>query len=173
MSELAVAGHEVWGETAPELMPHDFNYPYRMAPDFLRQLIKVRRACQVPFRVVSDHRPPERNQATGGAQQSAHLETPCRAVDLRLNDNIERYRLLLHLLAGDALDALRAVQQYTHLLPRDVAEQVKRAIERPGFTRIGIYPPTSDQVKQFGKGAGSVHVDDSPTNPSPRVWVQF
>lgn len=173
MSEVAVAEHEVWSETSPELMPHDFNYPYRMAPDFLRRLIRARRASRVPFRVVSDHRPPARNVAAGGAQTSAHMESPCRAVDLRVNTNEERYRLLLHLIAGDALEALREVQSYAHLLPPEVGERVRRAIERPGFRRIGIYPPTADQVARFGQGAGSVHADDSPTNPSPRVWVQF
>lgn len=54
----------------------------------------MRRAAGVPFRPTSDHRPPERNAAAGGAERSAHLDVPCRAVDLRVINNHERFRII-------------------------------------------------------------------------------
>lgn len=140
--ERAVEGHPVWTEIAPELTPRDFRHPWEMCPAFLRRLSRARRACGVPFRVVSDYRPPDRNASAGGASQSAHLESPCRAVDLRVLDNHERYRVVTALLAE-------------------------------GFERLGVYAPTEWQRSQYGTASGSVHVDASPTNPSPRIWMSW
>lgn len=142
MAERATHEHPVWLEIAPELRPAEFRYPWDMSPAFLRRLHRARRLAGVPFRIVSDHRPPERNDAAGGASQSAHMEAPCCAVDLRVLDNHERY-------------------------------QVLRALFAVGFERIGIYKPTPWQIQQYGKGSGSIHVDDSPTNPRPRVWMDW
>ncbi|MBW3630044.1 MAG: hypothetical protein KY464_12195 [Gemmatimonadetes bacterium] len=129
----ALPEHPVWREIAPELAPSDFRHPEQMDAAFLRRLSAARRRAGVPFRILSDHRPPERNEAAGGARRSAHLEVPCRAVDLRVETNEERFRVLAALLAV-------------------------------GFTRIGVYPARED-------GAGSLHVDASASNPSPRVWT--
>lgn len=170
--EYATLDHPVWGEIAPELSPREFAYPHLMDVGFLRRLSRSRRLGKVPYRRVSDHRPPERNVAAGGADQSAHMEKPCPTVDLRVLSNEERYHVLLNLIAGDALLALRAVQACGHLLPAPVAAEVQRALERPGFTRIGIYPPTAAQIEAYGKGAGSIHVDSSEKRPSPRIWTQ-
>lgn len=169
--EYASPNHPVWAEVAPELTPRDFRYPYHMSVEFLRELSRARRRGNVPFRVVSDYREPSRNEAAGGASQSAHLELPCASVDLRAVSNEERYHLVLNLIAGDALDALRAVLRCGAPLPPDVRSQVVRALDRPGFTRIGLYPPTAHQIATYGKGAGSVHVDASPKNPQPRIWM--
>lgn len=141
MPERAHHEHPVWAEIAPELRPGEFRFPYLMDVDFLRLLSRIRRACGVPFRIVSDHRPPDRNAAAGGATKSAHMEEPCAAVDLRVLSNEERFRL------------------------------VRAAIEH-GVTRIGVYPPTPSQRAGYGKGAGSVHLDASRTNPSPRMWME-
>lgn len=91
---LALKGHEVWKEIAPELTPADFNYPFVMEVAFLRLLSKMRRRAGVPFRVVSDHRPALRNAAAGGAKGSAHMQTPCRAVDLKVKNNLERFKVV-------------------------------------------------------------------------------
>lgn len=171
MSEYASQNHPVWQEIAPELTPKDFRHPYHMEVGFLRKLSRARRRGDVPYRVVSDYREPSRNEAAGGASQSAHLELPCASVDLRAVSNEERYHLVLNLIAGDALDALRAVLRCGAPLPSDVRSQVVRALERPGFTRIGLYPPTAHQIATYGKGSGSVHVDASPKNPQPRIWM--
>lgn len=142
MAKYAHEGHRVWMEVAPELTPADFNHPWDMCPAFLRRLSAARRACGVPFRIVSDYRPPDRNEAASGAARSAHLERPCRAVDLRALNNAERFRIVEALLGE-------------------------------GFERVGIYTPTEWQVSQYGRGAGSVHVDASPTNPSPSMWMTW
>lgn len=91
--ELAVEGHPVWAEIAPEITPGEFNYPHLMDVHFLRLLSKIRRWSGVPFRFRSDHRPPARNAAAGGATASTHMEIPCRAVDLWLLSTRERYAL--------------------------------------------------------------------------------
>ena len=96
----AHADHPVWQTVAPELTPRDFRHPHEMDADFLLLLSKARRLAGVPFRIVSDYRPPEQNAAAGGATKSAHMESPCRAVDLRVHNNEERFRIV---------DALRRV----------------------------------------------------------------
>lgn len=96
--EPAAAGNRVWVEIAPELTPAEFRYPEAMDAGFLRLLHRARRRAGVPFRVVSDHRPPERNEKVRGAKRSAHLEVPCRAVDLRVASNQERWRVVEALL---------------------------------------------------------------------------
>jgi hypothetical protein len=100
----AVKGHVVWGEIAPELLPSDFNDPYLMDVSFLRILSRARRACGVPFRIVSDHRSAEHNATLvgvtgkiGGAKNSAHTEAPCRAADLHVKNAYERAKVLFAL----------------------------------------------------------------------------
>lgn len=41
--------------------------------------------------------------------------------------------------------------------------------------RIGIYTPTEWQEAQYGKGAGSVHLDfsDKPIHPQDRTWMRW
>lgn len=90
----AYPGHPVWAEIAPEITPRELNFPYLMDPDFLRSLSRIRRASGVPFRFVSDHRPPDRNAAAGGVSGSAHTDDPCRAVDLRVTGSRERFLIL-------------------------------------------------------------------------------
>jgi hypothetical protein len=90
----------VWAEVAPELTPADFRHPERMDAAFLRRLSGARRRAGVPFRVRSDHRPPEANLRAGGAPNSAHRDVPCRAVDLWVHDNEERFHVLEALLAA-------------------------------------------------------------------------
>lgn len=42
-----------------------------------------------------------------------------------------------------------------------------------GCPRIGIYSPTDWQSSTYGKGSGSVHLDFSPHNPAPRMWLRY
>lgn len=91
MSALATPDHPVWREIAPQLAPRDFRHPGMMDVDFLRLLSRVRRDAAVPFRIVSDYRTPEGNP---GASASAHLDLPCRAVDLRVLTNHERWAVV-------------------------------------------------------------------------------
>lgn len=96
MASFAVMNHAVWGEISPELIPAEFHAPEKMDVDFLRLMSKVRRAAKVPFRIVSDSRTPETNP---GAEQSAHLELPCKAIDLRVITNYERFAIIRAALA--------------------------------------------------------------------------
>jgi hypothetical protein len=90
----ATASHPVWGEISAFFTPREFNYPYRMDVSFLRMLYRIRKAAGVPLRILSDHRPPARNADAGGAKGSAHLQSPCRTVDLHVKNNYERARIL-------------------------------------------------------------------------------
>lgn len=135
--------HAVWGEVFPEFKPGEFRRPWNMSVEALRLHIQVRRQSKVPFRIVSD----SRLESQGiGAQNSAHNEIPCTALDLRVHTNNERFRL------------------------------VKTALD-VGAVRIGIYPPTPDQIKQFGKAGkwagGSVHIDFSPFLPPEVIWMAW
>lgn len=108
--EAAGPRHPVWAEIAPELTPRDFQHPHAMDASFLRLLSRARRRTQaltdtllghtrgVPFRIISDYRPPASNYAAGGAEHSAHLRTPTRVVDLQLADNAERFIVAVALL---------------------------------------------------------------------------
>ena len=136
----AYANHGVWGLIAPVITPAEFNHPYEMHVETLLRLHRVRRRSGVPFRFVSDHRPPDRNAAAGGAKGSAHMTNPCRAVDLRVQTSAERFAIVEAALAE-------------------------------GFRRIGIYSPTAHQKQFYGKNAGSVHLDDSPTHVQRVMWV--
>src|SRR5690606_22552706 len=83
--EFAHEGHPVWDVIAPRdgvggFTPAEFRYPWKMDARFLLLLYLMRLYAGVPFRISSDHRPPERNQAVGGASSSAHMEVPCTAV---------------------------------------------------------------------------------------------
>jgi len=82
--------HPVWMGIAPFFVPSEFKHPFKMDVTFLRSLYRVRLRAGVPLRIVSDYRPPDRNASVGGAKASAHMELPCSAVDLRVNNNHER-----------------------------------------------------------------------------------
>ncbi len=98
-SERAALDHPVWREIAVWFAPEEFRFPEAMDAGFLRRLADARQRARVPFRIVSDHRPPEHNARVGGVPRSAHLEVPCRAVDLQVANNEERFRIVAALLA--------------------------------------------------------------------------
>lgn len=173
MDTYAHEGHPVWGEIHPELQrTQDFNYPDHMDPRFLANVIRPRRRSGVPFRVVSDYRPPERNAAAGGATKSAHMESPCAALDLRVLNNQERYYVVTNLLAYRALDFIEDLLNSGSLTPEQEF-RAKSVLEVPGFQRLGIYVPTQSQQNNFGRASGTVHVDDSPHNPGPSIWMSW
>ena len=79
----------------------EFNYPDKMGYQFLKWLDAVREEAGVGMHLVSDHRPPERNAAAGGAERSAHMDVPCNAVDIKKtptpsdpNWNHTRYKII-------------------------------------------------------------------------------
>lgn len=98
-SERATLDHPVWREIAPQFLPAEFRHPEAMDAAFLRRLARARRRAEVPFRIRSDHRPPDHNARVGGARHSAHLDVPCRAVDLHVASNAERFRVVAALIA--------------------------------------------------------------------------
>lgn len=79
----------------------EFNYPDSMGYQFVKWLDAVREEAGCEMHLTSDHRPPERNAAAGGAERSAHMDLPCNAVDIGKrpktddpNWNHARYRII-------------------------------------------------------------------------------
>lgn len=62
--------------------PAEFTNPEKMGMEFILWLDRVRNRAGVPMRVTSSYRTPAHNVAVGGAQNSAHEDTPCNAVDI-------------------------------------------------------------------------------------------
>lgn len=172
MAPLATPDHPVWEEIAPELVPRppDFRYPHVMDAEFLRWLSRRRRRAGVPFRIVSDHRPPARNADVGGATSSTHMEVPCSAADLQVHSSHERFLVLREALAGDAPDTLREILRRIEL-PPDLRARAELALSDL-CRRVGIYPPTEAQ-KRIGPNAGTVHLDRSRNAPQDVAWVTW
>ena len=63
----------------------EFVKPHLMGYEFIMWLDDVRHAAGVPMLISSSVRTPEHNEAVGGATDSAHLDVPCNAVDIRKN----------------------------------------------------------------------------------------
>jgi hypothetical protein len=87
----AKLGHPVWGEIGDYFQPHEFRNPYEMDVEFLRLLYKIRKRAGVPIRITSDARDPEGDI---GADKSAHKKRPCRAIDCKVINSYERWRLV-------------------------------------------------------------------------------
>jgi hypothetical protein len=86
--------HPVWHQIHPLFQPHEFRFPYHMDIAFLRLLHHTRIRAGVPFRIRSDHRPADHNTPARGATGSAHIPIPCRAVDLAIANNYERFQVV-------------------------------------------------------------------------------
>lgn len=91
---------EDWAEIR-HFAPSEFNYPDSMGVEFVKWLDAVREEAGCAMHLVSDHRPPERNAAAGGAKTSAHMDLPCNAVDIGKrptpadpNWNYHRFRII-------------------------------------------------------------------------------
>lgn len=62
--------------------PSEFKEPNRMGFEFIMWLNKVRGLAGVPMTITSSYRTPAYNKSVGGAQDSAHEDVPCNAVDI-------------------------------------------------------------------------------------------
>lgn len=74
---------EDWAEMAPEFSATEFEYPERMGLEFMRWLKAVRQRAGVPMPISSDGRDRIYNAEVGGAQDSAHVDVPCEAIDIK------------------------------------------------------------------------------------------
>lgn len=61
---------------------NEFAAPHQMGLEFMRWLDQVRTRAGVPMHITSSYRTREHNIAVGGAQDSAHCDSPCNAVDI-------------------------------------------------------------------------------------------
>lgn len=60
----------------------EFKVPEKMGYEFMLWLNKVRALAGVPMTITSSYRTPAYNASVGGAQDSAHTDTICEAVDI-------------------------------------------------------------------------------------------
>jgi len=60
----------------------EFKHPEKMGYEFMKWLDQVRHDAKVKMVVTSSWRSEKANRDAGGAKASAHLDTPCNAVDL-------------------------------------------------------------------------------------------
>jgi hypothetical protein len=81
--------------------PEEFKAPGKMGYEFMLWLDRVRDMAGVSMTITSSYRSPEYNRSVGGAQDSAHSDEPCEAVDIgkrpTTNDpnwNHARYRIV-------------------------------------------------------------------------------
>lgn len=79
----------------------EFAHPEKMGFEFILWLDDVRGQAGVPMTVTSSYRTPSHNASVGGADDSAHTDVPCNAVDIgmrpRSDDphwNYSRYQIL-------------------------------------------------------------------------------
>lgn len=79
----------------------EFSAPDHMGYEFVLWLNAVRDKAGVPMTITSSYRTPAHNVAVGGAEDSAHCDIPCNAVDIgmrpRADDshwNYSRYQII-------------------------------------------------------------------------------
>lgn len=65
--------------------PEEFKRPLLMGYEFIKWLDKVREGAGVVMIVSSSSRTREHNEEVGGATDSAHVDIPCDAIDIRKN----------------------------------------------------------------------------------------
>lgn len=106
-----------WTLVAPYFVPSEFKSPEKMSFEFMMWLLEVRMRAGVIMTISSSSRSKAYNTRVHGAKDSAHVDTPCRAVDVK---------------PPTKLDATDPHWNHTRFL------LVKAAIECGGV-RIGIY----------------------------------
>lgn len=72
---------EDW-KTIRYFRPSEFRKPHLMGFEFIQWLDRVRQRAGVPMVITSDARSIEHNAEVGGAENSAHTDVPCNAVDI-------------------------------------------------------------------------------------------
>jgi Peptidase M15. len=72
-----------WGLIEPQFRKSEFDNPEYMGYEFMLWLKAVRIKAGVPMVVSSSWRSRTYNKLVGGAEDSAHVDDPCNAIDVR------------------------------------------------------------------------------------------
>lgn len=72
----------------------EFKFPNVMGYEFMLELEKLRAKSGIPIRISSSYRDTNYNKRVGGAQDSAHTDVPCNAIDCVPLNSVERYTLV-------------------------------------------------------------------------------
>lgn len=86
--------------------PSEFVRPDLLGYEFVKWLDAVRDLAGVPMVITSSYRTPAHNTAVGGAEDSAHTDVPCNAVDIGMrprkddpNWNYSRWQIVTSAIA--------------------------------------------------------------------------
>jgi len=94
----------------------EFHHPDKMGYEFILCLDQVRETAGVPMVITSDARTHQQDIAIGGAEDSAHDDVPCNAVDIGMRPRPDDPHW-----------------NYSR-------DRIVRAAMQHGFVRMGIYP---------------------------------
>jgi len=86
---------------------------FNMCPEFLMKLEKARELADVPFIINSGWRSEITNKRVGGGENSAHIQIPCKAVDIKVTNSSNRYKILNALL--NFFDRVGIGENYIHV----------------------------------------------------------
>ena len=74
--------------------PDDIGSGENMDINFVRKLDEAREIAGIPFKVNSGYRTPFHNTMVGGVKSSSHMNIPCNAVDIRVEDSNDRFLIM-------------------------------------------------------------------------------
>lgn len=79
--------------------PHEFVAPDKMDLDFMAVLDSICAEAKIimpglVMAINSSYRPPLDNKAAGGVDDSAHVQIPCRGVDVRCHSSVGRWAIV-------------------------------------------------------------------------------
>jgi len=72
----------------------EFRRPHLMDEVFIVVLDQIREDAGFPFVINSSHRNEAENKAAGGVKDSAHMEVPCRCVDIHVDNSWQKFQLV-------------------------------------------------------------------------------
>ena len=79
--------------------PDDIGSGENMCPEFLYKLDLARGMAKIPFKINSGYRTPKHNTKVGGVKNSSHINIPCNAADIHVQDSNARFMILNSLIA--------------------------------------------------------------------------
>lgn len=74
--------------------PSEFAVPEQMGWNFILWLDQVRALAGVPMKITSSFRTHAHNVLVGGAEDSAHTDALCQAVDIEPEDSAARFKIV-------------------------------------------------------------------------------
>ena len=99
-------------------------YGGKMCKHFLHKLDNARELAGIPFVITSGYRTIEHNKKVGGVENSAHIELPCRAVDIKCTNSVERKKIITALISVGLHRRLGIAENFIHVDDSDKVEAI-------------------------------------------------